>query len=343
LGGYDDWRVPTIKELYSLIDYRGGYTGDPATSRPYIDTKYFDFAYGDGKGLGDAAHGRRPIDVQEWSATPYVGKTMGRDDTVFGVNFADGRIKGYPVMDPANRMQTPNRLAVRLVRGNPYGQNAFKARPDVVEDHATGLMWQRKNDGTAKSWSAALSYCTHLSLAGYSDWRLPHAKELHSLVDYNRIPAIDPLFQLSDQTAYLWSSTTHLEAPLPRKNRGARLAKRENSPFMPQLARRKDLWKFPLALAKGAGSMCMALGPCAVTRKPPHLAAFPRVLAHKAMIFAGTIMCCVSAIFGKVLTPQTPLGRGLERGTSSRDIPMAGQRLCPKQQGLQRSVSRPRL
>ncbi|MCA3694501.1 DUF1566 domain-containing protein [Aquidulcibacter sp.] len=220
LGGYDDWRVPTIKELYSLIDYRGGYTGDPATSRPYIDTKYFDFAYGDGKGLGDAAHGRRPIDVQEWSATPYVGKTMGRDDTVFGVNFADGRIKGYPVMDPANRMQTPNRLAVRLVRGNPYGQNAFKARPDVVEDHATGLMWQRKNDGTAKSWSAALSYCTHLSLAGYSDWRLPHAKELHSLVDYNRIPAIDPLFQLSDQTAYLWSSTTHLEGPPPAQEQG---------------------------------------------------------------------------------------------------------------------------
>jgi hypothetical protein len=45
LGGHEDWRVPTIRELYSLIDYRGGYSGDPATSRPYIDVTAFDFAY----------------------------------------------------------------------------------------------------------------------------------------------------------------------------------------------------------------------------------------------------------------------------------------------------------
>lgn len=217
LGGHDDWRVPTIRELYSLMDYRGGYTGDPASSRPYIDTKVFDFAYANGTGLGDAAHGRRPIDVQEWSATFYIGKTMGRDDTVFGVNFADGRIKGYPVMDPANRMQTPNRLAVRLVRGKPYGQNLFEAHTDVVEDRATGLMWQRADDAIARSWADALSYCSGLTLSGFSDWRLPHAKELHAIVDYSRIPAIDPLFRLSAQKAYLWSSTTHLEGPPPAR------------------------------------------------------------------------------------------------------------------------------
>lgn len=220
LGGHDDWRVPTIRELYSLIDYRGSYRGDPANSRPYIDTSVFQFAYGKGLGLGDAAEGQRPIDVQEWSSTRYVGKTMGRDDTVFGVNFADGRIKGYPVMDPANQMRTPHRLGVRLVRGKPYGGNDFAAAADTVHDQATQLMWQRQDDATPRSWADALAYCDGLTLAGHQDWRLPNAKELHSIVDYDRIPAIDPVFKLSDPKTYLWSSTTHLEGPPPASEAG---------------------------------------------------------------------------------------------------------------------------
>lgn len=213
IAGYSDWRVPTIRELYSLIDYRGGYTGNPATSRPYLETTVFRFSYAKGSGLGDAAHGRRPIDVQEWSATRYVGLTMGRDSTVFGVNFADGRIKGYPVMDPANRMQSPNRLAVRLVRGPAYGTNDFVVGQQTISDRATGLMWQRQDDGRTRTWEEALAYCNGLTLDRASDWRLPDAKELHSIVDYTRSPAIDPRFALSDNAAYLWSSTTHLESP----------------------------------------------------------------------------------------------------------------------------------
>ncbi len=219
LGGHDDWRVPTIRELYSLIDYRGGYAGDPGASRPYIDTSVFAFAYAAGSGLGDAAHGRRPIDVQEWSATRYAGQTMGRDETVFGVNFADGRIKGYPVMDPASRMQTPHRLAVRLVRGPAYGRNDFHPDAETVTDRASGLIWQRRETAGALSWARALAYCEGLSLGGHRNWRLPHAKELHSIVDYSRIPAIHPVFALSGRDVYLWSSTTHLEGPPPEAER----------------------------------------------------------------------------------------------------------------------------
>jgi hypothetical protein len=224
LAGYDDWRLPTIKELYSLIDFNGITGMSVDTSVPYIDTHYFDFEY------GDTRAGERHIDAQYWSSTEYVGTTMNGDATVFGVNFADGRIKGYPRDTGPGGL--PMRQFVRYVRGNPdYGLNDFIDNGDgTIIDHATGLMWSQDDSGEGMNWEDALAWVQQMNeenYLGYNDWRLPNAKELQSVVDYTRAPAttnsaaIDPIFSVTSiideggETNYpfFWTGTTHLDGP----------------------------------------------------------------------------------------------------------------------------------
>ncbi len=223
-GGFSDWRLPTIKELYSLIDFRGtdpsGLDGtDTSSLRPFIDTAFFQFAY------GQTSAGERIIDSQYASRTLYAGSPSSADGKLFGVNFADGRIKGYDLVMPGGEAKT---FWVQCVRGNAgYGINRFRDHADgTVSDLATGLMWAKADSGKGFSWQEALAWVQSQNAArylGYTDWRLPNVKELQSILDYSRSPdgtasaALDPVFSataiknedgLTDFPWY-WASTTH--------------------------------------------------------------------------------------------------------------------------------------
>ncbi len=129
LGGHSDWRVPNIKELYTLMDFRGctgrpgrsGFGRVPDDAIPYINTDYFDFAY------GDIASGERFIDAQWLSATRYVSTTMGHMETVFGVNFADSRIKGYGYRKKGTQ-RVDKTFYARYVRGEDIQENLPSGR-----------------------------------------------------------------------------------------------------------------------------------------------------------------------------------------------------------------------
>jgi hypothetical protein len=223
LNGYTDWRLPTIKEQYSLIVFSGvdpsGYEGDTTDGLiPFVDTNYFDFAYG-----REEDH-ERIIDSQYASSTKYVDTSMKGNELLFGVNFADGRIKGYGLKMPFGRSEDKT-FFVTYVRGNKaYGKNDFQDNKDgTISDKATGLMWMQDDNQKAINWEEALGYAEKTEFAGHSDWRLPNVKELQSIVDYTRSPsttnsaAIDPLFHCTSikneagKTDYpfYWSSTTH--------------------------------------------------------------------------------------------------------------------------------------
>jgi hypothetical protein len=211
-GGYSDWRLPTIRELYSIWNASKGW--------PYIDTNYFTVSYTSQTDLSHAIM---------WSSTKYTGLLRSSiegnvgAEMAFGVNFGTGHIKAYSTSVGPKHM-------VRAVRGPIYGTSSFVDNGNgTINDQATGLMWTQSDSGVGMDWEHALAWAQTKNgekLLGYSDWRLPNSKELQSLVDYTRSaeatsaanvgPAISPLFNTSSITneagatdyPYFWTNTS---------------------------------------------------------------------------------------------------------------------------------------
>jgi Protein of unknown function (DUF1566) len=197
-AGYDDWRLPNIKELFSLDTFETGW--------PYADLGYFELT----QESPDKSE-------QYWSTNYYeAGKNelVNREGLAFGVNFVSGHIKAYAAAAGGQKGKY-----AKCVRGDEYGINVLEDNGDgTVSDLASGLMWQQASS-KGMEWEDALAYCEAAETAGYDDWRLPGVKELQVLVDYSGyFPAIDPMFSSTEMVneggtkdyGYYWTSTTHV-------------------------------------------------------------------------------------------------------------------------------------
>lgn len=165
-GGDSIWRLPTVVELASLMDYSIPWP------EPKIDSTFFP----------------NTISSRYWTSTTL---SYGAKFAWFLAFNAGGQGDDYK----------SSGYYIRAVRGERFSSQFTDNGNSTITDTSTALMWQkdtpRDKQGNYElmTWEEALDYCENLSLAGYTDWRLPNIKELSSLVDYTRHdPAIDTTY-----------------------------------------------------------------------------------------------------------------------------------------------------
>lgn len=186
LGGFDDWRLPNMKEGHTIADY--------ASARPTIHMKYFKDVFPGIPGYGDRGKGGM------W------GGPIAPDHKNSGwhLGFIDGHMMGYP---------RGGYKTTRCVRADNSGSYFL---PDLVDngdgtitEKITNIMWAQRASKEKITWEEAIQYCEDLQFASHKDWKLPGNKELTSLVDLTKQkPAIDTrFFPDVDYKSFYWSRT----------------------------------------------------------------------------------------------------------------------------------------
>ena len=105
-------------------------------------------------------------------------------------------------------------VSLALISGGVAGAGLLDNGNGTVTDDETGMMWQMETPPGTYTWQQALEYAEGLTLAGYTDWRLPDRNELQTLVDYSRYePSVVPLLAAETVSSAYWSSTTHATFP----------------------------------------------------------------------------------------------------------------------------------
>lgn len=158
LGGFSDWRLPTVIEISALANFNDSASGSPTG----FDTVAFTDT------------------VPKWFFTSSVvasSVALAAVGSPYAVYWGQARVGNGGTFV---RCVRPGVKALGLPAGAPAGRYTLTA--DTVLDTVTGLTWERNASTTGYGWTAAQSHCQGLTIGG-SGWRMPAVKELESIVD----------------------------------------------------------------------------------------------------------------------------------------------------------------
>jgi hypothetical protein len=74
-------------------------------------------------------------------------------------------------------------------------------------------MWEQNPSPVVRTWEEALQYAQDLVLGGFTDWRLPNARELMSIINRGMSNTPDWLHTygivMLSSSPFIWTSTTY--------------------------------------------------------------------------------------------------------------------------------------
>lgn len=190
-AGRSDWRLPTVKELLTIYN-----------------------------------HGNTPIHM-ETTALPNADQSnLYLTNTDYPLNNTMEWVVDFLNSPPIQPYVKNANALLRCVSGNTTSAFSFQDNGNgTITDSNTGLLWSKCSMGKSNAActtgvlfvgnrNSAFTNCNALVLAGRSDWRLPNANELLSIVDYTGAgnPTIRTATFPNFPANSFWTSTTDITA-----------------------------------------------------------------------------------------------------------------------------------
>jgi C1A family cysteine protease len=220
--GHNDWRLPNVNELESLLNAE---LSDPALPLNHPYTNVQSFYYWSSTSYASSAYYAWVVGM-DYGNVNYYNKSYN-DGYVWPVRSGQCGSLGNSVICLPKTGQTScyntagdviNCTGTRqdgdIQAGADWPSPRFVDNGDgTVTDKLTGLEWSKDANpaGTSMTWQDALDYVKTLNTGSHSDWRLPNRRELRSLADYSQyypaLPLNHPFTNV--QSSNYWSSTSY--------------------------------------------------------------------------------------------------------------------------------------